>query len=202
MYKLIAFYLFKVIVAGIIIGLLYKQQMVVLILLGLRIIYRLSKYKYQKQDVEIPFVGMILTGIVGTTIEYFGTKHGIWEYHDIDTQLPLYLFFVWMQAFTFMYNIEVGMIKNLPHLTAKQKMLVVLGVVILFPTVGEIMTIYFGVWTYYVPLKFLGVSPYTILAIAVTHLIINYIMTLYCKARNKENIVLNPAPQQLEEAKA
>ena len=192
-YKVITTYLIKVIIAGFAIGLLYKKQELVAIILGLRIIYRLYKYKVDKISLTVPIIGMLVTGTIGTIIEYYGTKYNHWEYHNISTQLPKYLFFVWMLAFTFMYNIERKVYVNLKNPTKLNKLLIVAGVVILFPTVGEIICINLGVWTYYAPYMFLGVSPYSIGAIAFVHLAINYVLSIFLKKTNIKDVILNPS---------
>jgi len=186
-------YLLKVIIAAIVIGLLYKEQTLVTIILGLRIAYRINKYRVDKQNVVIPVIGMLVTGTLGTVIEYYGTKFGYWEYHDINTQLPKYLFFVWMLAFTFMYNLETKIFKSLSKPTRSKKLMYIFAIVLVFPTVGEIITIYFGVWTYYFPYKFWGVSPHTIVSIAMVHLLVNYVISIYCKKRLIKDVVLNPS---------
>lgn len=191
-YKIFTSYLLKVILGGILIGLLYKQQELIAILLVLRIVFRVYTYKRQKIDLKIPIIGMLITGALGTLIEYFGTKYNYWEYHDIDTQLPKYLFFVWMLAFIFMYNIERKVFVNLKKPSLSNKLIIIIGIVLVYPTLGEIITIQLGVWTYYFPYKFLGVSPHTIISIALVHLVINYILSIYCKKRNINDVVLNP----------
>lgn len=181
--------LLKVVIAGIIIGLLRKQENLVLILLGALIIYDLVRKSNHNK--RLLLFGMLLTGTLGVIIESFGTYYNYWEYHDIRWNIPTYLFFVWMLAFRFLYSIERKMLLEFEGASYFKNILICSLIVIIYPTIGEIVTIYFGVWTYYVPYMFLGVSHYTILSIALVHLTINYLLSLYCKRVKVNDIVFN-----------
>ncbi|WGH76360.1 hypothetical protein P8625_04125 [Tenacibaculum tangerinum] len=192
-FKILMLYAIKVVIAGIIIGLLHEYQLLLVVILTARIIYRIYNFKKHKVDnINIIITGMLITGVIGVTIEYFGTKYGYWEYHDINSQLPHYLLLVWMLAFSFMYNLERKVFIASESVTRKQKLYLVLFAVIVYPSLGEIASINLGVWTYYFPYKFFGITPHTIVAIAFVHMVINYAMGQYLKKKNIKDIVLNP----------
>ncbi len=192
-FPVIISYTLKIILAGLIIGLLYRRENLLVIILALVLVYKIYKLTKDKStNIRLLIPGMLLTGFLGVVIEYFGTKLNYWEYHHISGQLPRYLLIVWMFAFMFMYNIEKKIFLSIENITPLKRKVIILFIVIVFPTIGEIVCINLGVWTYYYPYIFLGVSPYTIFYIALVHIIINYFISIYLKKKNIKDIVLNP----------
>lgn len=186
-------YILKVSIAGLVIGLLYKQEVLLTIILAAVLIFKTIKVsKDPSANLKLQIAGMVITGVLGVIIEYIGTSLGYWEYHNIAGQLPKYLLIVWMFAFMFMYNIEKKVFSIIKDTSIKKRLFFVIFIVVLYPTIGEIICINFGVWTYYYPYIFLGVSPYTITYIALVHLIINFCISTYLKHKNIKDIVLNP----------
>jgi len=183
-------YIIKIIIAAIVIGYFHAQEDILLIALGLTVVYKLLKEPKNSRGLFL--LGMLLTGSLGVFIEYFGTKWNYWEYHDIQGQLPTYLYFVWMLAFAFLYSLERKVFTHFNQISSINRMSVCILILIVYPTLGEIITIYLGVWTYYFPYQFYGVSHHTILSIACVHILINYLLSIFYKRKNIKDVVLNP----------
>jgi len=189
-YRINLKYITYIVIAAIIIGILHKNETALLILLGFIVLYKILKEPKKSRGPLL--LGMIVTGTLGVIIEYFGTKWNYWEYHDVLGQLPTYLYFVWMLAFAFLYSLEKKIFTYYNQITTSKRILIFLLIVLIYPTLGEIVTIYFGVWTYYFPYQFYGVSYHTIISIAAVHIFINYLLSIYYKKMNIKDVVLNP----------
>ncbi len=189
-YRINLKYIIYIIIAGIIIGYLHAEEKVLLISLGFIIIYKLLKEA--KGTRWLLLLGMVVTAIIGVFIEYYGTKWNYWEYHDIQGQLPTYLFFVWMLAFAFLYSLERKIFTHYNQISTFKRMSIFMLIVLFYPTIGEMVTIYLGVWTYDVPYNFYGVSHHTVLSIAVVHIFINYLLAIFYKKMDIKNVVFNP----------
>ena len=66
-----------------------------------------------------------------------------------------------------MYQIENQVYKATPNLSDSSKKYLTLFMVAFFPTLGEIIAINLGTWTYYVPYQILGVPFAAIVALII-----------------------------------
>jgi len=123
--------------------------------------------------------------------EIWGVTNNFWEYHDVDNKLPLWLPFGWMLAFTFLYKIERDVFATIKQPSFKQKVIISSLLVVIYPAIGEAITINFGVWTYYWPYKIFGVPAFAFLCLLTLHSIINYSLYLFCKNKNIKDPVFN-----------
>lgn len=178
---------FKLIMAGLVIGLFHKYDFWITILLICFMIWKLfpKVFKNFNQNL-ILFYGMLLTGLLGISAEYWGVSNGYWTYHDLSggREFPYWLFFSWMLAFYFLYKLECRLIVYLKPKNLKTKVILAIFVSMIFPVLGEIITINLGVWTYDWPMKFLGVPLYAVLALIVLHMFVNFILVIVCKKLN------------------
>ncbi|CAM1340677.1 hypothetical protein [Tenacibaculum amylolyticum] len=182
----------KLIIGGIAIGLLHQYDLLIAILLGLKIIHSFYK-RVKTNSLSILFIiGFILTGIIGFTCEYLGTSYGYWEYHDVPYQTPRWLFFAWGAAFILIYQIEAILYQKFPNMSNRNKNLYILFIVAFFPTLGEMVAINLGTWTYYVPYKIFGVPLGAIAALIIIHATINVFLGTVGKQFGIKDIVYNP----------
>ena len=82
----------KLIIAGVLIGLLKQYDLIIAILLGLKIIHNIYKeiIKPKKKN-WLLLIGMLLTGFGGIVGETWGVTNGYWKYHEVTRALPLWL---------------------------------------------------------------------------------------------------------------
>ncbi|MDY0781461.1 hypothetical protein [Tenacibaculum sp. IB213877] len=182
----------KLVIGGIIIGVLHKYDSLLAVLLFLKIIHSIYKAKKNNTYSIIFIIGMIFTGLIGLLTEYIGTEYGHWQYHEVNTQLPNWLFFAWVGAFVLMYGIEAKINLNYPNLTNKNKQLLVLFMAFFFPSLGEMIAINLGTWTYYWPYQILNLPLLAFFGLTVIHYLIHATLTLMSKKLNITDIVFNP----------
>lgn len=158
--------------AGTFIGLFYEQDWVVAAGLApgvLLMAYRKRTLPWGER--RIFYLGILLSAGLGTLCEYWGVSNQYWTYHGLDEgrHLPAWLPFAWGGAFGFLYSVEHGLIRRcgLEHFSSKLLLVVVLSAV--FPTIGEIITIQLGVWTYAWDYQIFGVPALAIVLLTVFH---------------------------------
>ena len=135
---------------------------------------------------RVLFYGMICTGIFGITIEYWGVSSGYWQYHNLSEgrNFPFWLFFSWILAFYFLYKLECRLLGFMKSKTLSAKLLLTMSISLIFPVLGEIITINLGVWTYYFPMQFFGVPLYAILGLITVHMLVNFLLVFICRKYN------------------
>lgn len=183
--------LLKLIFAGIIIGLLKKQDAVIAVLLVSKIgqnLY-LEIIKPKKNKNWILLIGMLFTGFGGIVGETWGVMNGYWEYHEVRRELPLWLPFAWMLAFHYLYKLERNLIPLLSNQSQKSKILLAIILALILPAFGEIITIQLGVWTYYWPYQLLGVPLYAFLCLVFVHMLVYTILHIICKKYQIKDVV-------------
>lgn len=154
-------------------GLLHEYDWLIALLLIVKIIHTFYKRRKNNTLHNKLVLGFFLTATLGLIAEFFGTEFHFWEYHDINTQLPLWLFFAWGAAFIIIYQTEEQIIALNTTLSKSKKNLLLLFLVSFFPTYGEIIAIQLGTWTYNMPYQILGVPILAIFALIVIHTVIN-----------------------------
>lgn len=188
--KLLSKHLVKISIAGLFIGLFYRYDALVALILLLKLARKIYNYGYLQQNYLV-LIGMLLTGVVGISAEHWGVSNGYWQYHGIEQTLPYWLPFAWMLAFCFLYQVEKEAFALLTNNSFKQKLSLTIFIVSFFPVLGEIITIALGVWTYYWPYKIFGVPLLAILCLTVLHLSINLLLTwINIKFKLKDNVLI------------
>jgi len=183
--------LLKLIIAGVFIGLLKKQDAIIAVLLLLKIsqnIY-LEIIKPKTHKNWILLIGMLLTGFGGIVGETWGVLNGYWEYHEVPNELPLWLPFAWMLAFHYLYKLERNLIPLLSNQTQKNKILLAIILALILPAFGEIITIQLGVWTYYWQYQLFGVPLYAFLCLVFVHMLVYTILHIICKKYQIKDLV-------------
>ena len=185
--------LLKLILAGVIIGLFKKYDLILAVLLFLKVLQNCYKeiIKPQTNKNWILLIGMLLTGFGGIVGETWGVSNGFWEYHEVTRKLPLWLPFAWMLAFHYLYKLERNLIPLLSHQTQKNKIVLALILALILPAFGEVITIQLGVWTYYWPYQILGVPLYAFICLVFVHMLVYTILHFVCKKYNIEDVVFN-----------
>lgn len=183
----------KLIIAGILIGVLKEYDGILAILLVLKIIHNIYKeiIKPKENKNWLLLIGMLLTGFGGIVGETWGVANSYWEYHQITTGLPLWLPFAWMLAFHYLYKLERNLIPLLNSKTQKNKIILAVILALILPAFGEVITIYLGVWTYYWPYQLLGVPLYAFICLVFVHMLVYSILHIVCKRYKIEDLVFN-----------
>ena len=185
--------LIKLIIAGILIGVLKQYDLIIACLLVLKIVHNIYKEIIQPKTNKnwLLLVGMLLTGFGGIVGETWGVANGFWEYHEVTRELPLWLPFAWMLAFHYLYKLERNLIPLLKEQTQKNKIFLALLLALILPAFGEVITIYLGVWTYYWPYQLFGVPLYAFICLVFVHMLVYTILHFTCKKYKIEDIVFN-----------
>lgn len=183
----------KLLIAGILIGVLKQFDIIISGILILKIIHNIygEIIKPKTNKNWILLVGMLLTGFGGAVGEIWGVSNGYWEYHQVTRAIPLWVPFAWMLAFHYLYKLERNLIPLLKKQAQKSKIFLAIILALLLPAFGEIITIYLGVWTYYWPYQILGVPLYAFLCLLFVHMLVYYILHFICKKKNINDIVYN-----------
>lgn len=185
--------IFKLVVAGFLIGYLKQNDLVIAGLLILKIIHNIYKeiIKPKSNKNWLLLVGMLLTGFGGIVGETWGVTNGYWKYHEVTRELPLWLPFAWMLAFHYLYKLERNLIPLLKEQSQKNKIILAVILALILPAFGEVITIYLGVWTYYWPYQLLGVPIYAFICLVFVHMLVYTILHFVCKKYNIKDIVFN-----------
>ena len=185
--------LVKLIIAGILIGVLKQYDLIIAILLLLKITYNIYTeiIKPKSNKNWLLLVGMLLTGFGGIVGETWGVKSGYWEYHEVTRELPLWLPFAWILAFHYLYKVERNLIPLLTNQSQKNKIILAIVLALILPAFGEVITIYLGVWTYYWPYQLLGVPLYAFICLVFVHMLVYTLLHFICKKYNINDLVFN-----------
>jgi hypothetical protein len=185
--------LLKLIIAGILIGVLKQYDLILALLLFLKISHNIYKeiIKPKTNKNWVLLTGMLLTGFGGIVGETWGVTNGYWEYHEVSSELPLWLPFAWMLAFHYLYKIERNLIPLLTNQSQKSKIILAIILALILPAFGEIITIYLGVWTYYWPYQILGVPLYAFICLVFVHMLVYTILHFVCKKYKINDIVFH-----------
>jgi hypothetical protein len=185
--------LIKLIIAGILIGVLKKYDAIIAGILILKIIHNIYKeiIKPKTNKNWLLLVGMLLTDFGGIVGETWGVANGYWEYHQVTRNIPLWVPFAWMLAFHYLYKLEKNIIPFLKTQNQKNKIILAIILALILPALGEVITIQLGVWTYYWPYQILGIPLYAFLCLLFVHMLVYIILHFICKKYKIENIVYN-----------
>lgn len=184
----------KLLIAGLLIGILKPHDGFIAFLLGLKVAFNIyyNVIKPKKERNWILLIGMIITGIGGIIGEIWGVSNGYWTYTLVNRALPLWLPFAWMLAFYFLYKLECRILPTLSNPNnQRNKIILAIVIALIFPAFGEMVTIYMGVWTYFWPYQLFGVPLYAFLCLVGLHMLIYLILHLICKKYQISDIVYN-----------
>ena len=185
--------LVKLIIAGVLIGLLKEYDALLAGILILKIAHNMYKEIILPETNKnwLLLVGMLLTGFGGIVGETWGVANGYWEYHKVTRELPLWLPFAWMLAFHYLYKLERNLIPLLTAQTQKNKIILAILLALILPAFGEVITIYLGVWTYYWPYQLFGVPLYAFICLVFVHMLVYTLLHFICKKYKIEDVVFN-----------
>ena len=183
----------KLIIAGVLIGVLKQYDAIIAGILILKIIHNIYKdiLKPKTDKNYLLIAGMLLTGFGGIVGETWGVANGYWEYHQVTREIPLWVPFAWMLAFHYLYKLEGKLIPLLVHQSQKNKIILAIILALILPAFGEIVTIYLGVWTYYWPYQIFGVPLYAFVCLVFVHMLVYTILHFICKKYKINDVVFN-----------
>lgn len=185
----------KLFLSGAAIGFLHKMDWLVAIICVIRILYFVfykATASIDKSTLKIVYLGMIITAILGVAAELLGIYFGFWEYHDLtDNRIfPYWLPLMWGLSFLFLFRIESQLIKLIKINHFSQKLFITAIVAFTFPTIGEIVAINLGVWTYHhMGPKLLGVPYLAMFLLMILHTSIFAFLSYVCKKKKIEAAV-------------
>jgi len=173
--KLLGFlikYTSLLIAVGVFIGLFHESDgwVALGLAVGLFIIlYR--KRNLPPGERRVYYLGVGLSAVLGSLCEFWGTSNLYWQYHDLSgaRNFPFWLPLAWGSAFAYLYTIERNIIALTSFEGLPSKIVITLLVSAVFPTLGEIVTIQLGVWTYNWGYQLLGVPALAIFLLMVFH---------------------------------
>ncbi len=177
----------KLSVAGILIGLLHEYDLLIALLLLSYIVWKLKVEVFKKDHQNyVLLIGMIITGIIGVTAENWGIRNHFWIYHNLSNNrvFPYWLPFAWALAFYLIYKIEKSILTYVRPKNIAYKIMIFVLVALIFPVLGEIVTINLGVWTYTWPYQFFGVPLVAVLLLILLHTFVNSIFLIICNRFN------------------
>jgi len=188
---------------GAMIGYLHQQDVLVAAILAATTVLMYGLTYRQKPSAQRGYIllaGALVTGVGGVMAEWWGIHYGYWAYHDLPDgrHFAMWLPFAWMAAFTFLYRLEAYFINFFNLTRLKDKLILAATIAIIFPTWGEIVAIYFGVWSYSWDYQILGVPLLAIALLMVFHTLIFLIFTLYCKKHQIYDDVFNRASSSVD----
>lgn len=183
----------KLIIAGILIGVLKAYDAIIAGILILKIAHNIYKEIIQPKTNKnwLLIIGMLFTGFGGIVGETWGVANGYWKYHQVTRELPLWLPFAWMLAFHYLYKLERNLIPILVNQSQKNKILLAIILALILPAFGEVITIYLGVWTYFWPYQIFGVPLYAFICLVFVHMLVYCILHFICKKYKIEDVVFN-----------
>lgn len=190
--------LLKLSIAGVFIGMFHAHDGWVAALLAVYMVLTVGKkYRNRNEDRHIYLVGLTLSAILGVICELWGIYFGHWTYHDLPSsrEFPRWLPFAWGLAFTYLYKLERELILLLTIHRTQDKLLLATVAAMIFPTIGEMITINLGVWTYAWALQILGVPLLAIFLLMVFHTGVNWLMGVICRKLNWHNPVFYAAAE-------
>jgi hypothetical protein len=169
----IAKFLFKLCLAALFIGVFKSYDLIIAILLTAVLIYDFKVNIFKKNKAQwLLFIGVIITGVIGLSAEFWGVSNGYWAYHDIEGDFPLWLPMAWMLSFRALYHFEKRLFLAVPNLTMQTKWGVTFLVAFTIPALGEMITIALGVWTYNWPYQILGIPVIVFFLLTILHLFV------------------------------
>lgn len=180
----------KLIIAGLFIGFLHSYDYVIALIL---LVYILINFKKRIYNDKILFWGMLFTGLFGALAELWGIHNHFWFYHDLSQgrTFPYWLPLAWALAFRLMYKFEKEILTIIDINKLTHKYLLFFIVSLIFPVMGEIITINLGVWTYTWPYQFFGVPVIAMFLLVAFHMVINTAFLGVCKKYQIKNAVFN-----------
>lgn len=184
----------KLIVAGAIIGFFHPYDYWIAGLLAIYLIYSLyGRFKYDQGDKWVYLIGTVITAFLGVICEHWGISNQYWSYHNLDDgrQFPYWLPLAWGLAFTFIYRMEKEIIQIKNIQSTYDKILLALLIAMVFPTLGEIVVINLGAWTYHWPLQLLGVPLLAIVLLMIFHTGVNFLLLVICRRLKINNVVFS-----------
>lgn len=189
-------HLLRIIFAGFFIGYFHKYDefvtAVLLIKLGIHYYRQKPNTVYTSSLKIIRFGGPLVTGFLGLGTEIWGIGNDYWGYHDlpIDKPFPYWVPVAWALSFGYLYSIRHTLIMYYRIEKFWIKQVICFFTAMIYPTLGEMIAVNFGVWTYNWGYKLFGIPIIVTLLLTVFHYCINLAFTLYCYYIKYDDIVL------------
>jgi len=173
--------------------------MVALFLFSYLVYTLVRKFKQNDEEKWVYLIGVSLTSLLGIICESWGVSNQYWSYHNLDgnREFPYWLPVAWAWAFAFIYSVEkqIIQIKNIHSTSSKVGLAMVIAMI--FPTIGEMVVINLGAWSYHWPLQFFGVPLLAIFLLIVFHVGISFLMAIILRRFKIDNVVFSRTADQL-----
>lgn len=173
--------LVKVLLGGVIVGLLHESPWVLtLILLGI-VFLKFFRYRHNENFLRYKYkivIGMLISFCLGAFSEWLGTENGWWVYHlyeNTQVKFPPWVPVAWAIAYRIIFELEENWFSRLPAL---KKILAISLAAFLLPPLGEIIAMHLGTWRYTFEPQFLMMPLQAVILIALVHLLCKYLVKL------------------------
>lgn len=163
--------------SGWLLGYFHDRQWVLFTILAtVGTAYLWHQFSINIQKGAYKLVGFLLTSMLGTSCELWGTYNEYWIYHDIPANqlIPVWIPVAWGFTYFAFHLFE----KSISQLVQGRKLtLFAFGFIsLVLPTIGEYIPIYMHVWTYQWPYQFMGVPILASLGIWTVHIVVFFTM--------------------------
>ena len=188
----IAKFLFKLCLAAVFIGVFKSYDFIIAICLMAVLIYDFKTNIFKRNKTQwLLFIGIIITGVIGVTAEFWGVSNGYWSYHGIERDFPLWLPMAWMLSFRALYHFEKRLFVAIPNLNIQSKLGITLIIAFTIPALGEMITIALGVWTYYWPYQILGIPVIVFFLLTILHLFVFQLLRILSQKYGWDDLVFS-----------
>lgn len=176
----------KVLLGGVIVGLLHELPWVLTCVLLVVIFLKFFRYRHQENFVRYRpqiVAGMLISFFLGAFSEWLGTENGWWVYHlyeDTQIKFPPWVPLAWAIAYRIFFELEENWFSRLPRW---QKLLAIALTALLLPPLGEIVAMHLGTWYYTFEPQFLMMPLQAVVLIAMVHVLCNYLVKKIMKVK-------------------
>ena len=175
-----------VVVMGVLIG-VFHQWHVLLggLLFGFMILYPIRSLAQKTENTPqllLTVAGMGLNLVAGTLVELWGTHNGHWTYWDLPpgVMVPFWVPVAWAWAYKVVHKVETILLENYPAEGIRKWAFLIILPSIVIPTLGELVAINLGVWSYHWQPQIWGMPPLAAVLLGVFHVFVFWLMKWVC----------------------
>lgn len=182
-------------VTGVLIG-VFRQWHVLLggLLFGFWLLYLIRRWSQNPADAPhllLAAVGMGLNLVAGTLVELWGTQNGHWTYWDLPpgVMVPFWVPVAWAWAYKVVHKVETILLESYPAEGIRKWTLFIILPSIAIPTLGELVAINLGVWSYHWQPQIWGMPPLAAALLGVFHVFVFWAMKRVCALMRVNDLV-------------
>jgi hypothetical protein len=174
----------KVLVGGLVVGLLHESPWLLtwllLAVVGVKFFRMRHNEKFLSYRSRV-ITGMLISFVLGAFSEWLGTENGWWVYHlyeNTAVKFPPWVPVAWAIAYRIFFELEENYFSKL---TPKLRW-VALGLTMIFlPPLGEITAMHLGTWYYTFQPQFLMMPLQAVVLIALVHALCSYLVKAFVR---------------------